>query len=81
MASRNSESSEKDTKREVEHRPDWHPELSPLLGEINGAYGYVTAAGTIRLLGPLYEDPEISKNKTSSEIIGPLLMLSANGLL
>jgi hypothetical protein len=81
MAVNNNKITEKETTREVEHKPDWHPELSPMLGEIKDAYGYVTEAGTIRLLGPLHEDPDISKFKVESEIIGPLIMLSANGLI
>ena len=39
-------------KTKVFHRPDWHPILSSLLGDIRGSYGYVTEIGTIALLGP-----------------------------
>lgn len=72
----------KETKIQIFHRPDWHPNLSPFLGDLKGQHGYVTDVGTIHLLGPMHEDPEISKFETESEIAGPTIMLSAKkGLL
>lgn len=68
---------DKDSKLEVWFRPDWHPALNPILGDVKGAYAYVTDAGTIRLLGPLYEDPDISKFASESNTDGPTVSLSA----
>lgn len=68
-------------KKEVEvlFRPNWHPSLAPILGDIKYQYGYVTDVGTIELLGPLYEDPEISKYAVESAISGPVLSVNARG--
>ena len=63
------------------HRPDWPPALNNLLGDIMGLTAYVTEVGTIRLLGPLYEDPDIPKTASSSKINGPTLVLSAQSSL
>jgi len=63
------------------HRPDWHPNLSQLLGDIIGEKAYVTEVGTIRLLGPVFEDPSLPKTKSSSNINGPTLVLSAKSSL
>lgn len=68
---------DKDSKLEVWFRPDWHPSLNSLYGELKGAYGYVTEQGTIRLMGPLYEDPDISRFASESKTDGPTVSLSA----
>ena len=60
------------------HRPDWHPSLNEFLGQIVGQRGYVTEVGTIHLLGPIHENPDFDKSKTSSEIKGPTMLLSAD---
>lgn len=70
-----------DAKLQIFHRPDWHPNLSTLLGDLKGQYAYVSEVGTIRLLGPLYEDPDISKFQNESEINGPVFALSAKKTL
>ena len=69
---------EKDSKLEVWFRPDWHPNLNSILGQIKTSYGYVTEQGTIRLLGPYHEDPNISKFASVSKIDGPTTSLSGN---
>ena len=66
-----------ESKIQVFHRPDWHPRLSPLLGNLKGQYAYVTDVGTINIIGPLYEDPDISKFQFESKIEGPVESLSA----
>ncbi len=63
------------------HRPDWHPSLNEILGSIIGQAGYVTTFGTIRLLGPVHEDPDFPKTKSSSTINGPTLLLSAESTI
>lgn len=68
---------DKDSKIEVWFRPDWHPALNSLYGDLKGAYARVTEAGTISLLGPLYEDPDISRFASESNIDGPTTSLSA----
>jgi hypothetical protein len=70
-------SEKKDSKLEVWFRPDWHPAFNNMLGQINGAYGYVTDVGTINLLGPFHEDPDISKWASESETRGPTVAVSA----
>ncbi|MDD3412427.1 MAG: hypothetical protein PHY47_00340 [Lachnospiraceae bacterium] len=65
------------SKVEVWFRPNWHPALNNLLGKINGQYAYITSVGTIELLGPLHEDPDISKFANESETRGPTVSLSA----
>jgi len=66
-----------DKKVAVYHRPDWHPELCQILGDIIGQAGYVTEVGTIKLLGPIHENPDIPETKTMSEINGPTSILTA----
>jgi len=65
----------------IYHRPDWHPNLSQILGEIKGEKGYVTEMGTIRLLGPIHENPDLSEGRMQSEIVGPTQMLTAESSL
>ena len=66
-----------DKKVAIYHRPDWHPELCQILGDFIGQAGYITDVGTVRLLGPVYEDPDIPITKSSSEITGPTQILTA----
>lgn len=61
----------------IYHRPDWHPSLNEILGDIIGQSAYVTEMGTIHLLGPVHENPDFSKTKGSSGINGPTLVLTA----
>jgi hypothetical protein len=72
-------------KKEVKtlFRPNWHPRLQQILGDIIGAYGYVTQFGTIELLGPIWDNPDISKNTLKPDISGPTLIFAApsGGLL
>lgn len=63
------------------HRPDWHPSLNEVLGDFIGEAAYITDVGTVRLLGPVHEDPDFSKTKSSSGINGPTLMLTAKSSL
>lgn len=63
------------------HRPDWHPKLMELLGDIIGEKGYVTQFGTISLIGPLYENPNYSKYKSQSDNYGPTMLLTAKSSL
>lgn len=67
-----------ESKLEVWFRPDWHPNLNSILGEIKSEYGYVTDQGTIRLLGPYNQDPDISRFASESQIEGPTISLTAN---
>jgi hypothetical protein len=62
---------------QIFHKPNWHPALTPLLGEIVGQQGYVTEYGTIELLGIAQANPNISKFQYESSINGPTLILSA----
>jgi len=68
-------------KVEVYHRPDWHPELSSIYGDIIGAEGYVTEVGTIKILGKIFEHPDIPKSKTETEIRGATRVLTAESAL
>ena len=68
---------DENSKVEVWFRPNWHPDLNQLLGKINGSYAYVTDVGTINLIGPLHEDPDISKYASESENRGPTVSISA----
>lgn len=63
------------------HRPDWHPSLNELMGDFIGEAAYVTEMGTIRLLGPIHEDPDFPKTKSSSNISGPTILLTAQSSL
>jgi hypothetical protein len=65
----------------VYHRPDWHPSLNEIIGDFVGEAAYVTEMGTIRLLGPIHEDPDFPKTKSSSRINGPTLLLTAQSSL
>ena len=65
----------------IYHRPDWHPSLNELLGDFIGEAAYITEVGTVRLLGPIHEDPDFPKTKSSSNINGPTLLLSAQSSL
>lgn len=64
---------------EVLYRPNWHPALSQLLGDIKYQLGYVTDVGTIELLGPLNDQAEISKYSLESDIKGPVMSINAKG--
>ena len=64
-----------------QHIPDWHPSLSALLGDIVGEKGYITEAGTVRLLGEVSRTPDIPESKTSSTINGPTIIFSAQSSL
>jgi hypothetical protein len=68
-------------KKEIEalFRPNWHPSLSPLLGDIKYQLGYITEVGTVELIGPLYDNAEISKYSAESEIKGPVMSINATG--
>ena len=63
------------------HRPDWHPSLNEILGDFIGQVAYITEMGTVRLLGPLHENPDFPKTKSSSKINGPTLLLTAQSSL
>jgi len=65
----------------IYHRPDWHPNLNEILGHIVGEKGYITEVGTVRLLGPLHENPDFDKSKKESTISGPTLLLTAESSL
>lgn len=60
---------------EVTFTPDWHPELSCLLGDIRGEVGYITDYGTIHLLGK--RKPEISEFKYKSNTDGATTSITA----
>ena len=71
----------KEEKIQIYHKPDWHPALMSILGDIRGQYGYVTDVGTIALLGPEpKKKAKISETSNDTTIKGPLLSLSANGI-
>ena len=59
------------------HRPDWHPKLQALLGDITGQTGYTTKFGTIVLLGPLYQNPNIPQTTYDTEDNGPTVIFTA----
>lgn len=61
----------------IYHRPDWHPKLQQLLGDITGQYGYTTRFGTIVLLGPLYPNPDIAATTYDTNDDGPTVLFSA----
>jgi len=65
----------------IYHRPDWHPSLNGIMGDIIGEAAYVTEVGTIRLIGPIHENPDFPKTKNSSSISGPTMILSAKSSL
>ena len=63
-------------------RPDHPPEFfKTLIKNAIGMEGYITKVGTVRILGPIHEDPEISKYASSSKIKGPTSTLTAKGSL
>lgn len=70
-----------ETTIQVFHKPNWHPALSPLLGEIVNQEGYVTEYGTIELIGLTQSNPSISKYQYESDINGPTLILTAQSSL
>ena len=74
---------EGENKAQVMHRPDWHPAMSSTIGRQNiiDSYAYVTEYGTIHLLGPLYQSPNIPKYAQGSKINSPTLLLSAESAL
>ncbi len=59
------------------HKPNWHPKLQSILGDIKGQYGYVTRFGTIELLGPLWDNPNITSTNYDTQDNGPTLLFSA----
>ena len=65
----------------IYHRPDWHPSLNEILGDFIGEAAYITEVGTVRLLGPVHENPDFPKTKSSSNINGPTLLLTAQSSL
>jgi len=65
----------------IYHRPDWHPSLNEIMGDITGEAGYITEVGTVHLLGPIHENPDFPKTKGSSGINGPTLLLTAKSSL
>ena len=67
-----------DKKLIVYHRPNWPPALNNIYGDIVGQVGYITDVGTVHLLGPGDENPDIPKTTASSNINGPTLLLSAS---
>lgn len=67
--------------RQVFHKPNWHPALTPLMGEIAGQEGYVTKYGTIELLGLTQSNPVVSKYQYESNVNGPTLILTAESSL
>lgn len=78
MANKNGEKGQ--TKIDIFHKPDWHPSLSSIYGDIKGQYGYVTEIGTIALLGPdTRKDAEVSKFVTETDLKGPLASITAVG--
>lgn len=59
-------------------KPDWHPSLNTIIGDISDEEGYITEYGTFRLIGPTHTNSTLTKNNYTTEIRGPLLMLSAD---
>lgn len=62
-------------------RPNWHPSMSQVLGDISGQYGYITEHGTVELLGPIHEDPEISEESLTTKNSSPTRLMSGSGAL
>ena len=65
----------------IYHRPNWHPWQNEMMGDITGQMAYITDIGTVHLLGPIHEDPDFPKTKSSSSINGPTLLLTAQSSL
>ena len=66
----------KDTKNvEILFTPDWHPNLSPLMGDFVGEVGYITEVGTVRLIGK--QKIELTKYQVESNINGPVKSITA----
>lgn len=66
----------KDTKNvDILFTPDWHPNLSPLMGDLIGEYGYITEVGTVNVIGK--PKVEITKYQQETKVNGPLICLSA----
>ena len=70
---------EKQTNLQILFRPDWHPEISSVLGDIRGQFGVVTENGTIKLLGPIHENPDITEENLETKHSGPKILASAIG--
>ena len=62
---------------QVLHRPNWHPALNTILGDIIGQEGYVTEYGTIELTGYTHKNQALSRYNYESDINGVTLALSA----
>jgi hypothetical protein len=58
-------------------RPNWHPKLQAILGDISGQIGYITRFGTFELLGPLFDDPNIQETSSQTTDRGPTILFSA----
>lgn len=71
------EKEKESTKLDVWYRPDWHPSLNGIFGDLKNQYGYVSEVGTIRLLGPIAKEISFSRFKENSEIEGPVTSISA----
>ena len=67
----------KEKKIQILHKPNWHPSLNTLLGDIVGEEGYITEYGTFELLGKVQKKEDLSKNDYRTDVRGPLMMLSA----
>ncbi len=63
----------------ISFRPNWHPKLQAILGDIRGQVGYITRFNTVELIGPLHENPQISSTTYETEDRGPTLLFSAEG--
>lgn len=66
----------KDTRNvDILFTPDWHPNLSPLLGDLIGEYGYITEVGTVKVIGK--PKVEITKYQSETKINGPVKSITA----
>jgi len=63
----------------VYFRPNWHPKLQQILGSVIGSYGYINQYGMIELLGPIWDNPNISSQTLKPEINGPTLIFAPPG--
>ncbi len=66
---------------QVFHKPNWHPALTSLMGDITGQEGYITEYGTVELIGLTHSNHNISRYEYESDINGPTLILSAQSSL
>jgi len=55
--------------------PDWHWELSSLLGDLTGEFAYITDMGTVRLLGK--KNPDLSEYQIKTKTNGPTKSITA----